>query len=256
MTTLAKDSARTHELGDINSHPVIASDIIYEGAYVGDNGSGYARPLSAGDVPFGFAERKVDNASGSAGDKRIRVLTKGKILLSVSGAVITDVGQPVYASDDNTFVFLPTDNSFVGKVYRWVSSGVVIVEYDIGNMPDPYGDGPRETLSVNKTLDDQDTAKTFFVDTDAVVVTVPAAASSGAITRCKVVNIAAFGVALVSVSPHTDDKIMGPDLAGANNKDVQNTKATAQRGDYVVFSQGHTDGPIIEDLKGTWAQEG
>lgn len=41
MTTLASDVQRPFELGTINEVPVIAGDIIYEGAAVGDNGSGY-----------------------------------------------------------------------------------------------------------------------------------------------------------------------------------------------------------------------
>ena len=35
MTTLAADTPRDMELGDRNEFPVIASDIIYEGAAVG-----------------------------------------------------------------------------------------------------------------------------------------------------------------------------------------------------------------------------
>jgi len=52
MTTLSADKPRDYQLGDREEYPVIAADIIYEGAAVGENGSGYARPLQAGD-PFG-----------------------------------------------------------------------------------------------------------------------------------------------------------------------------------------------------------
>jgi len=31
-----------------------------------------------------------------------------------------------------------------------------------------------------------------------------------------------------------------------------NTKATAQRGDYVVLSSGGDDGYMVEEMKGTW----
>ncbi|NCS83375.1 MAG: cytoplasmic protein, partial [Cyanobacteria bacterium] len=58
MTTLAKDQSRDFQQGEINDTPVIATDIIYEGAAVGDNGSGYARPLVAGDPFLGFAACK------------------------------------------------------------------------------------------------------------------------------------------------------------------------------------------------------
>lgn len=130
MTTLAADSARTVELGDINELQVIASDIIYEGAAVGDNASGYARPLVAGDKFKGFAERKADNASGAAGAINVRVKAKGRIQLSISGLVIGDLGKRVYASDDDTFTLTATNNSEIGFVYRFVSSGVGIVEFD------------------------------------------------------------------------------------------------------------------------------
>ena len=73
MTTLAVNKPRVYELGDINEFPVIASDIIYEGAAVGDNGSGYARPLVAGDPFRGFAERNADNSAGNAGTINVRV---------------------------------------------------------------------------------------------------------------------------------------------------------------------------------------
>lgn len=45
MTTLASDKARDYYQGDFHEFPVVAADIIYKGAAVGDNGSGYARPL-------------------------------------------------------------------------------------------------------------------------------------------------------------------------------------------------------------------
>ncbi|MBF0270325.1 MAG: hypothetical protein HQL44_17225 [Alphaproteobacteria bacterium] len=135
MTTLATDTRRPMELGDVNSLPVIASDIIYEGAAVGDNGSGYARPLVAGDPFRGFAESRADNASGSAGDVRVRVMDKGKIELSISGLAITDVGRPVFASDDATFTLVAATNTYIGKVIRYVSSGVGVVAFDASEGP-------------------------------------------------------------------------------------------------------------------------
>lgn len=130
MTTLAANSARDFELGDINELPVIASDIIYEGSAVGDNASGYARPLVAGDKFKGFAESKADNSSGAAGDVLVRCRAKGRVSLAISGLVVGDLGKRVYASDDNVFTLTATNNSEVGFVYRFVSSGVGIVEFD------------------------------------------------------------------------------------------------------------------------------
>lgn len=130
MTTLAADVARPFELGDRNHYPVIASDIVYEGAAVGDNGSGYARPLTAGDPFRGFAVAKADNSAGAAGAVRVEVRHKGRVQLAVGSAAITDVGKPVYASDDATFTLTATSNSYIGRIVRFISTGVVIVEFD------------------------------------------------------------------------------------------------------------------------------
>lgn len=252
MTTLAADAPRAFFESDFADHPVIASDIIYGGAAVGENGSGYARPLSGGDRFLGFADYKADNSTGSAGDVDVRCRKRGTIDLSVTGAVITDVGQPVYATDDNTFTFVPTSATFVGFVKRFISSGRVSVEFDVAGFRDPYGDSPRETISANKTIDALDSGKVFFIDTDATTTTLPATATAGFIT---LVNIGADGTVAVNASPAAADKITGPDVAGTDNKDLINTKATARRGDRVTLKPGHADGWVVHDIKGIWAEE-
>jgi len=136
MTTLSTDTPREYQLGDQEEYPVIASDIIYEGAAVGENASGYARPLQADDPFLGFALGKADNSTGSAGDETVKVRTKGRVKLAVSGAAITDNDRPaVYAVDDNTFSLAASatatgTHTLIGYVSRWVSTGVVIVEFD------------------------------------------------------------------------------------------------------------------------------
>jgi len=132
MTTLAADKSRAYSLGDINDMPVIAADIIYEGAAVGDNASGYARPLVAGDAFRGFALERCDNAAGAAAAKNVRLRRRGRIVLPVTAAAVTDVDKPVYASDDDTFTFTASTNSYVGRVVRWVATGFVEVEFDAG----------------------------------------------------------------------------------------------------------------------------
>lgn len=132
MTTLAANAVRRFELGDIEEYPVIASDIIYEGAAVGENASGYSRPLQAGDPFQGFAERKAENATAVAGAVNVRVKTRGKVQLSVAGAsAVTANDRPaVYASDDDTFTLTASTNSPIGFVSRWISGTICIVEFD------------------------------------------------------------------------------------------------------------------------------
>lgn len=253
MTTLAANTPRAYSSEhSFDSHPVIAADIIYEGAAAGFvDASGYARPLAGGDRFAGFASRKADNSAGTAGAIRVEVIDEGEIQLSVAGAVVTDVGQPVYATDDDTFVFSPVGGSFIGFATRFVSAGVVVVSFDAMEYVDPYGEyGIRETISADKTLDMQDNGKLFWVDTDAKIITMPAVASP---VNCKIVNGGAFGTVAVNISPNASDKIQGPDLPGTDDHDLINTKATARRGDSAVMITGDANGPIVAKLVGTWA---
>lgn len=129
MTTLASDKARDYYQGDFHEFPVIAADIIYKGAAVGDNGSGYARPLQAGDPFRGFADYQCDNSAGSAGDKTIRVKTRGMIKLPITSLAITDVGKDVFASDDDTFTLTQSTNTRIGRVAAWIETGYGIIEF-------------------------------------------------------------------------------------------------------------------------------
>ena len=130
MTTSSANTSRTYELGDENDIPVIAADIIYEGSAVGDNGSGYARPLVAADPFIGFALKKADNAAGAAGAQNVKVRAKGQIELPLSGASVADRGKNIYASDDMVFTLTSTSNSLIGKIKRFSRPGFVIVAFD------------------------------------------------------------------------------------------------------------------------------
>jgi hypothetical protein len=254
MTTLAADSPRTYAIGDFEEYPVVASDIIYQGAAVGIvAASGHARPLVAGDPCVGFAVSACDNSSGAAAAKTVRVQRAGMIQLAVSGALITDVGQPVYATDDATFQLPPVGGSFVGLIRRWVSAGVVLVQFG-PTVADPYARwAVRETVSDNKTLDAEDCAKLFWVDTDAKTITLPAIAAG--LSGCMIVNGGGFGSVAVTISPNSADMILGPDITGADDKDLVNTKATARRGDRCRLIAGDADGYMVTDLIGTWARQ-
>jgi len=160
MATLATDKQRPYELGDLNSLPMVATDIIYEGAAVGiEAASGNARPLNAGDAFAGFCIQNADNATGSAGDVRVQVKTHGEVQLPVTNVAITDIGKPVYASDDDTFVLTATSNSYIGKVKRFVSTGVAVVAFDVRSggavtaLTDNTGGAAVETLAAMVNTD-------------------------------------------------------------------------------------------------------
>lgn len=257
MTTLAANKPRAYEGGSRNEIPVIASDIIYEGAAVGVvDASGHARPLVANDRFAGFAEAQADNSAGTAAAINVRTIESGKIQLSVTGAVITDIGQPVYASDDDTFTFNPASGSFVGYVHRFVSSGVVVVDFNAPAYRDPWAQySKRETLSGTKTFDAEDCGKLFCVDADADgdALTLPAIADG--LAGLTILAVGAFGTTAVTIDPAAADMILGPDITGADNKDLICTKATQRRGDFVTLTNGDADGYLVTAMRGTWARQ-
>lgn len=141
MTTLAADKPLTIVTGDFNSVGIIADDIVYEGAMVGDNASGYGRPLVAGDPFLGHSLVQVDNTGGAAGAKNIRLRTgryRGKC--TISGVLITDVGKEVYASDDDTYTLSSYGNSRVGMIIMYVTTNTAIVEFQTNEIDVSFKD--------------------------------------------------------------------------------------------------------------------
>jgi hypothetical protein len=252
MTTLATDTYRAIEVGERNEAPVIAADIIYEGAATGQViASGHVRPLTSVDKFFGFCEKKVNNSAGAAAALNVRTIKSGAVQLTVTGCAITDVGHPVYAQDDNAFSFLKASGVFIGYLRRYVSSGVGIVEFNAGVMQDPFEGLVAETLSANKTLDALDSGKLFQIDTDAFVVTLPAVAKMD----FWVANAMVYGGCLLTIASNAADSIQTRDLTAVDDKDLILTKATSQRGDLVHLAYGDATGWAGNNLVGIWVKE-
>lgn len=253
MTTLATDKVRDISPGDLNDFPVIASDIIYGGAAVGlVKATGHARPLVAGDRFVGFAQRQVDNSLGAAAAANVRVIRAGRVQLPISGAVITDVGCHVWATDDDAFAFTGVGGSYIGRVTRFVSSGIVEVGFNVDTIRDPFEGYAHVLKSANYTVTAAESGTVIWVDTDAVVITLPAVEGIGAVV---VANAAAYGVSGVKISPNASDMIEGAGITAADDKDLINTKATAARQDFAEIDYGDANGWVARRVRGTWVRE-
>ena len=137
MATLSANVKRVFEFNDdggpaLGEIPLIASDIIYEGAAVGESSStGNARPLVGGDTFLGFAAAKADNASGAIGAVNVRVYQRGVVKLAVTGITADDdLGVAVYASDDNTFTTTSSGGTQIGKLVRWDTGTTCYVYFE------------------------------------------------------------------------------------------------------------------------------
>ena len=115
------------------------------------------------------------------------------------------------------------------------------------------GNTKAEALTAaTKTLDAEDVGKVLFCRNADIVITLPATSVGLVYT---IVNDMADAGAKVSISPAAADKIMGPDIAGVDDKDLINTKATAKRGDYAKIIAEGVHGWYVIELVGTWAAE-
>jgi predicted RecA/RadA family phage recombinase len=117
--------------GVVHDGPM-AVDIIYRGAIVMHNAAGYLAPAASGNGSYfaGIAEEKKDNSAGSAGDINCRYKRDGVYLLTGAGFAQTDIGEKVYASDDQTITKTATTNVLVGQVVEFVSATQVYVRLE------------------------------------------------------------------------------------------------------------------------------
>lgn len=130
MSALTSHAPITEAIGGPRLRPA-AAVLIYDGSIIGINSSGYARGFTLGDRFGGHALEACDNASGSAGDRTVKVRDgRYQLKVSLSGVAITDAFKraPVYAQDSGTLSLRA--GLKVGHVVQYVSSGIAIVEFD------------------------------------------------------------------------------------------------------------------------------
>lgn len=131
VLTAAYDARRKE--GGLASYAMAAVKI-YKGALVSITAStGYASASTdAASTTFvGVAYETVDNSSGSAGGKSIRVQKTGVYRFNSIGAAQTDIGKVANIIDDNTAKTAATTNSIVcGVVVAYVDSTHIDIRID------------------------------------------------------------------------------------------------------------------------------
>ena len=117
-----------------------------------------------------------------------------------------------------------------------------------------------ETLTANKTLDAEDSGKVFLIATDSLTITLPATKSGLDYTF---VNSGGDGNNIITISPNASDALHGTitlaasvvELSGTDDKDLINTKATANTGDMVRIVGDGSAGWYVVGSTGIWASE-
>ena len=115
---------------ELRNYGVEASAHVFKGGFVGLSASGHAQPLSAGNQCVGIAYEEADNTGGADGDVSVRAFTQGDFLHTLTGAALTNVGDAVYASADDTLTFTATSNSLVGVCVDVPQANTIILRLD------------------------------------------------------------------------------------------------------------------------------
>jgi predicted RecA/RadA family phage recombinase len=199
-----------------------------------------------------------DVASGKVDSRSVLGCVKG---VFTAVAQIANAGDPVwFDASASTFTIMPQSaagDCFAGILAAGMAAsaveGQVLLNVRPADIPiDALIGKAYELKTDNYTVDAQDTGKVLCLATDAKTFTLPATAAGLDVI---LVNLASNGGALMSVSPNASDKIMGPDVAGVDDKDYLNTKATQVRWDYLHLLADGNAGWYVKGQRGTWAQE-
>lgn len=129
---LSADTQNPRLEGDFQDLPVADNVLIYEGALIEIDGSGYATPLSGTTNKFaGVAYRQADNTitGHTAGGINVKIdASIHRRKMAVTGASRANCGKPVYASDDGTLTMTGAAAAApVGILVDYISTGVGVV---------------------------------------------------------------------------------------------------------------------------------
>jgi len=84
-------------------YPMLAGVLIFGHTAVGLTAAGFAAPIQHADVIkfAGISEERIDNREGQDGDSTVET-ERGIWQWDVDGADVSNIGDDVYALDDNT----------------------------------------------------------------------------------------------------------------------------------------------------------
>jgi len=126
-----------------------------------------------------------------------------------------------------------------------------------------YARNSQNTITASTTLTEADAGKSFNIATDALVITLPLIEADSIGMEFTFRNTGADGNNIITLSPASADGINGTIAnsaadsvaSGVVNKDLINTKATANNGDWVKLRAVSTTKWYIEGGVGIWASQ-
>lgn len=129
---------------ELREFPVGAAVTIYRNGFVGIDPAGYAKAFVPGDLFVGIAYEAVDNSAGAAAAENVRVYVEGDFVLPIASVALTDIGHPVFATDDGDCLLTGHTDAFVGTLVHYDASGKAVVRLKAPGEKPPNGLGSYE----------------------------------------------------------------------------------------------------------------
>ena len=134
MTALTDNKEVAEKNRRLLSQEVEGSAVIHKGALVKIKANGNLAPMSAeaGAHAAGIAYEACDNSAGASGDVECKVLREGVFELVSAGLAQSDMGEEVFASDDQTVSTVQGANELsVGRIVRVLSATAALVDISV-----------------------------------------------------------------------------------------------------------------------------
>ena len=220
---------------------------------------------AAAAVTAGQVEQKGGRAAVAVEDYAIGDVAvyqvRGNVKTTLDGlGKAANAGDPVWwDSSGDVATVVPTDpisNSgdfYMGTLAADVAAAATSAEVCLNEECSYFFPGKVYNNKIaDYTVDAEDSGKVLTQAITGKVFTLPATVAG---LEVIIQTIAADGVG-ITMSPNASDKIMGPDVAGTDDKDQILTAATAIRGDYLHLRGDGDAGWWIVAKRGIWAEEG
>lgn len=128
---LSADTPRNYSIVGVEvANPNQVSVTCYAGSALSRDSGGEVGPLAASEAFAGFCRKGI--VTGAVGADNIATITEGEVELIVTGVNDNDdIGDIVYATDDNTFTLASTGGVAIGRVSQIVnlSTGKCMVRF-------------------------------------------------------------------------------------------------------------------------------
>lgn len=131
MAALAADRNLVDQEGKLLAHPVNSGSTIFKGSLCKQNAAGFLAPC-ASEAGSQFAGVAIESSTDAINAGQVRVQKEGAFELPIVAATQANVGDKVYAVDDNTVTVTSAASlQVVGYIEKYISATKVLVQLTV-----------------------------------------------------------------------------------------------------------------------------